>query len=359
MKGILKFITSVCLGLLLAFSVSANDLSQYLDSETKSLLSEIGMKNPDFESVFNVTPKDVFETVFGIFKGNMKEPIRFLVTMCAVSLILVFMESMVTFSPKNKLLFETVGGLFAVTVCIPQMTDAVSIAVTAVETAGGFMKALIPVLAATIASSGGALMSVFWKSTVFSASQTVASVATRFMSPCCGLIMGIGVLDSLNSELHLSAVSDYIKKTALWIFSVSATLFTAFLSLKGILASSADTLTAKGAKLLIGSLPVVGSQLSEAYSSVVGSLALMKSGTAVYAIIALCVCTLPAVSQLVLWVMALKTATLVSTVLGQNEVSSLLKTFSSALTVLNMCVIFVLALFVISIGIILTVKAGT
>ena len=252
-----------------------------------------------------------------------------------------------------------VGGLFSVTLCIPHMADAVGTAVTAVETASAFMTALIPVLAAAVAASGGALMSVFWQSAVFGASQTVASLAKGFMSPCCGLIMGIGILDTVSPFMKLSETAEFVKKTALWVFSLSATLFTAFLSLKGVLAGSADSLTAKGAKLLIGSLPVVGSHLCEAYSSVVGSLSLVKSGTAVFGIASLCACVLPSVSQLTLWILALKASGVISSVLGQNSLSSLMKSFSSALTVLNMCVIFVSVLFIISIGIILAVRSGT
>lgn len=358
MRGILKLLTACFLAYMLTFFASAGELDEALDQETKSILSDIGIENADFESVFNVTFDDLLQSVFGIFKGSLKAPVRFTVTSSAVVLLLSLFGSAVSFSGKNKMLFETVGGLFAVISCIPDMTNTIKTAVTAVESAGAFMKVLIPVTAAVVASSGGALTSVFWKSAVFGASQTIASVATEFMSPCCGLIMGIGVLDSLNPNLHLSSVADSVKKTAIWIFSGSATLFTAFLSLKGMLSGAADTLSAKGAKLLIGSLPVVGSQLSEAYSSVVGSLALVKSGTAVFGITALCICVLPAVIQIVLWIIALKTVSVISSVMGQTSVASLMKAFSSALTVLNMCVVFVAVLFIISIGIIMTVRTG-
>ncbi len=358
-KGLIKLITAPGMMSLMTLTAYAEDLTDALRTDTVRILSDMGIESGDFAGLFDVTANDLFETVFGVFKGNLKEPLRFLVLSGAVALILSLFGSSASFSEKNKTLYGTVGGLFSVTVCIPHMADAVSTAVTAVSTAGAFMTALIPVLAAAVAASGGALMSVFWQSAVFAASQTVSSLAKGFMSPCCGLIMGIGILDSLSPSLKLSEISDFVKKTALWVFSLSATLFTAFLSLKGVLAGGADSLTAKGAKLLIGSLPVVGSQLSEAYSSVVGSLSLVKSGTAVFGIASLCACVLPSVSQLTLWILALKTAGIISSVLGQASLSSLMKSFSSALTVLNMCVVFVSVLFIISIGIILAVRSGT
>ncbi len=357
-KTVFKITVTLIFIVMLTFFSSAADFTDSLDSETKELLFSMGIESTEFESIFNITSKDLFDTIVGVFKGNMKEPMRFLVTACSAVLLMALLESLTVFSDKSKMIFETVGSLFAVAVSIPSMTDVIRSSVAAVETAGGFMKALIPVLAGVIAASGAALTSVFWQSAVFSASQTVASVATRIMSPCCGLIMGIGVLDSINADMKMSSVAEAVKKTAVWIFSTSATLFTAFLSLKGILAGNADTLTAKGAKLLIGTLPVVGSQISEAYSSVMGSLSLVRSSTAVFAMAALFICVLPSVIRLVLWIFALKATSLAATLLGQTKAASLMKCCSTALTMLNMCIVFTAVLFIISIGIVLKIRTG-
>ena len=138
-----------------------------------------------------------------------------------------------------------------------------------------------------------------------------------------------------------------------------ATLFTAFLSLKGLLAGSADSLTAKGIKLAVSSfIPVIGTQLGEAYASVVGSLAAVRSTAGVFAILAVCAVALPAGVQLLLWMVSLKLLGIAAGLLGRKNAAALLSAFDSALSVLYACLLFVTVLYVLSVGVILKVRAG-
>ena len=57
------------------------------------------------------------------------------------------------------------------------------------------------------------------------------------------------------------------------------TIFTGLLSIQSVVGSSADTLTSKTAKYVISNcVPVVGGAVSDAYSTVKGSLSLLKNG---------------------------------------------------------------------------------
>ena len=178
------------------------------------------------------------------------------------------------------------------------------------------------------------------------------------MTPACGLMFGTGVLDCLTPDGDTEGLTQKIRKCAVWIFSALATLFTAFLSLKGVLAGAADTVTAKGVKLAISSfIPVVGAQLSDTYASIAGSLALVRSTAGVFAVAGVCALSLPAAVQMLLWIASLKALGLLSALLGQKNAEKLFGAFSAALSVLYACLLFVTALYVLSIGIILTVKA--
>ena len=86
-------------------------------------------------------------------------------------------------------------------------------------------------------------------------------------------------------------------------------------------------------------------------------LAAVRSAAGVFAIAGVCAVALPAAVQMLVWIAALKTLELTAALLNQKNAGKFFSAFSAALSVLQACVLFVTALYVISIGIILTVKA--
>ena len=330
-------------------------LTDALPQQAQDLLRSMGIADADFSGLFNVTFRDVMHGILGLFQGGLQKPLSFAAAGVAVLLLLCVTD---VFGEKQSTLRTFLGSLFLVTVCAVPLRAVVTTAVSAVRAGSAFVCSLIPGLAAVVAASGSPVLSVVWQTAVFSAAQTVAAAASGFMAPACGLMVGTGVLDCLTPDGKTGELTRKIRKSAVWIFSALATLFTAFLSLKGVLAGAADTVAAKGVKLAISSfIPVIGSQLSDAYASIAGSLAAVRSTAGVFAIAGVCAVSLPSAVQTLLWLAALKALCLLAGILDQKGAEKLFGAFSAALSVLNACLLFVTALYVLSIGIILTVKA--
>ena len=330
-------------------------LTDALPQDAEALLRSMGISGADFSGLFSVSFRDVMQGVFGLLQGGLQKPLSFLATGACVLLLLCVTD---VFGERQNATRAFFGSLFLVTVCTVPLRGVVTAAVSAVRAGSAFVCTLIPGLAAVVAASGSPLLSVCWQTAVFTAAQTVAAAASGFMAPACGLMFGTGVLDCLTPDGETEGLTNKIRKCAVWFFSALATLFTTFLSLKGVLAGAADTVAAKGVKLAIGTfIPVVGSQLSDAYASVAGSLAAARSTAGVFAVAGVCAVSLPAAVQMLLWLAALKTLCLVAALLGQKNAEKLFGAFSAALSVLHACLLFVTVLYVLSVGIILTVKA--
>ncbi len=339
-------------------SSGAQELYDNLDDQTKSLFDELGINGADFSGIFNASPRSIVTLILDIFKGGLTKPVRSVAVMSGIIILVSCAEGFMGGIDKSKTVLNAVTGAFLVTAAAVPVTKVISAAISAVTLSGNFMLALIPVLAAIIASSGNALLALCYHSAAFAAAQSVAQLARSVITPCCGLIAGIGVVDSIVPELHLTSAASLVKKTASWVFASAATLFTAVLSLKGILASSADTLAAKGAKLAIGSfIPVVGSQLSDAYASVVGSLMIVRTTVGAFAIAAVALINLPVIAELVLWMAALRVAAVCADILEVKSASGLLRTVAMSLSLLNVCVIFNAVLTIVSTALMLLIKA--
>lgn len=336
----------------------ARELFDSLDDRTENLLDELEIKDIDFSSVFNTSPRRIISLIIEIFKGGLAAPVKSLAALSGIIILISCAEGFMSGIDKSKASLNAVTGVFLVSAVAAPISKIIAAASSAVALSGKFMLALIPVLAAVIASSGNILLAACYNSAAFAAAQGVAQLAASVITPCCGLIAGIGVVDAVVPELHLTSAAEFIKKAASWVFGFAAALFTGILSFKGVLASSADTLAAKGIKLAIGSaIPVVGSQLSEAYSSVVGSLMIVRTTIGTFAVIAVALINLPVVAELVLWIAALSAAAVIADILEVRTASGLLKTTAMSLSLLNVCVIFNAVLVIMSTALMLLIKA--
>ena len=159
--------------------------------------------------------------------------------------------------------------------------------------------------------------------------------------------------------LKLSAVSDLLRKTTQTVTGIVASLFTGFVAMKNIVAGSADSLAAKGIRLVTSTfVPVIGGALNEAYSALSGSLMLLKSVVGVYGIIAVAAMVVPSIINLALWVLAMRAAGTVSELLGNSQCSEILKNISYMFSMLNVMLIFSAAIFIVSSGVVAGIKTG-
>ena len=138
-----------------------------------------------------------------------------------------------------------------------------------------------------------------------------------------------------------------------------STLFITMLSLKGILSASADTVAVRGVRFMIGNLiPVVGGAISDAYTSITGTLILVKNTAAVFGVIAVTIINLPVVAECLCWIFGLNMLAILSDMFSQDKASSLLRSVSSVVTLLLVSLIFIVVVFVLSVGLVMVIKGA-
>ena len=335
----------------------AEELYSSLDNETKDVLSSLGIDSADFDSLFDITPQRVFSLVESIFKGRGKEPLRAAVRVMGIIVLLSAGEAFIPEDDRMQSLLNTVGVLLIIAAVGKPVFGAVSSAVSSVGMCCAFMKSLIPVLAGAVIASGNPLTALSFQSWAFAAAQLISSVCQSFVVPAVGAVTALDISSALVPGYRLGGVTQLIKKTVTALLSFTATLYMSFLGIKGALTAAADGVAAKGIKLILSSaVPVVGGALSEAYSGIIGSLSLVRSTLGVFGIIAVTAITLPSLVQLLFWIFVLKLCSAAGAVFLQNETSELLSSLSSALTLMNVVLVFNGVLFIISMALLLNLK---
>ena len=324
----------------------------------KDTIDSAGIDISNWQSMLSPSPKKIISMFADIARGSFKKPIKDMVIIAGVVVLVGLIKGTAAAENFSEPLNIVIGCAVAITV-FASSAGVISQGMSAVETTSDFMLALIPVLAGIITAAGNPTLALTYGSFAMAAAQAAAQTAGNIIMPLCGAFSAFGVSASLSPELKLIKLADMIKKLTIGVLSFIAAAFSAVLGLKSLLAGSADTLASKGIKLALSSaVPIVGGALSDAYSSIIGSVSLLKSTVGVFGVIAVVMIDLPVVLQLTARIILLKLLGVLSSSMGDDTTGEVLDTLSSALTVINAAVIFTAALFIISTGIVISVKAG-
>lgn len=337
----------------------ASELSDYLSQETRGYLDELGCGDIEFEKILEISPKAIFEMMFGILKNGIKEPLSGMLKAMGIVLMVSVCSGFFPDDEKSKSILNIVCGCFMIIGIFSSATESLKAAVSAIGACAAFEKALIPVLAAVVTVSGNPTMALTYKGAAFAAAEFIESLAKNFSLPLIGASGALGVTGAMLPTLRLSAIGEIIRKTMITVLTCSASLFMGFLAMKNIISSSADSLAAKGVRLATSTfVPVVGGALSEAYSSVIGSISLLRSAIGVYAIIVFFVTGIPVVINLALWVISIRIASSVSDLLDCRVCSDVLKNIAFIFSTANALLLLCMAVFIISAGLVVLIKSG-
>ena len=138
------------------------------------------------------------------------------------------------------------------------------------------------------------------------------------------------------------------------------TVFMSILSVQTFVTSSADSVLIRTAKFAVSSgVPIVGGTISDAVSTVHGSLALIKSSVGTYGLIAAAVIILPTLINVVCYRLSVTAAEAVSDIFGVKELSSLLKSCGAVMSIIIAVIVCFLLLNTIAAVIMLAMANGT
>ena len=156
-------------------------------------------------------------------------------------------------------------------------------------------KVLLPALAAAEAASGGVTAaSVRQVAAVFFA-DILLTIIERVLLPAVYLYIGTAAAGTVLEGELMERVGELLKKMIGWALGGLLTLFTAYLTISGAIAGTADAQAVKVAKAAVSAaVPVVGGILSEAAESVLAGAGLLRGLLGAFGTLAvLSFCLLP------------------------------------------------------------------
>ena len=332
----------------------ADELENYLPDETKEFMNENGLI-PDSNNILeSITPENVFSHIWGFLKGGIKKPIA-----CGGAVLAVILISSAIFSSASDntvISCSYASVISAAAVIIVPVYSLITSSVDAMQSACVFMTAFIPVFAIVTSVSGAVASGTAMSVLLLTASGAVNFIANFIVLPLMSGYLGLSIASAVSPVIFKTGIADGIKKIAFWTMSLTSTIFIGILSIQKAVTSATDTLTTKTAKFVIGStIPVAGMALSEALSTVTASMAILKTGIGLYGVIATALIFLPLLIEMLLWRLMLNITAAVSDLFSTTNISGILRSVDTVLSVLIGIILLIGAVFIISLTVVVNV----
>ena len=334
------------------------DLLQELPDDIAELLPE-----ELFSSDFNEIIKGIEELsgweyiiniIFDIVGLNLKDVLKVLAVICSILVITSTINAMRdTFKNEatNKVLQIICGIVFVMSI-IELSREPLAKTVSLLDNMRLFINTLSPLICSMYAMGGNvssALVSNYGMIVFLTIFDNICVIALEIILNVC---ISITLASTFLGEGNLTSLSSAIKKGFTFFIGLLMLVFTTVISTQSLLASKADTLTSKTAKMLASQMiPLVGSTVGESLRTAGASIEYLRSSVGVLLVVVLFLIILPTLVSIFLYRTALILSNAVAGLLGCGKEGGMLIELSSiygyVLAILSICTIGLLFLITI------------
>ena len=331
-------------------------LSQ-LDSETRALMNDLGLDDPGSDGGIDVS----WDALLGFFRGDARttltETLRSFAAPALAVLVFAFVAALVGEKGAGALEIAAVcvAALQGVSVLEPLLSAGAAL----LHTGAGFMKAFLPVYAGLAAFSGSPTAALSMQTLVFGLCEGLSACAEGLCVQGTGCFAGLCCALSLSTQVKMPKFLSAANRTMTWVLGLLCTVFTGVLGARSVLSAAADTAAGKSVRFLLSSaIPIVGAAMSDAYSSLVASIHLIRGSFAVVGVAVLLALHLPVLVQSLAALVSFKALAAMGDALGVAKVSGVFQGFALALKFVLLLGVLELFLLMIAIGLLLQMKGG-
>lgn len=329
-----------------SFSVCAQEETQIPDEYEDmldSLPGDIANMLPDeifsdnIEDISQGTQKltswnYIFDTVFDILGLNIKTLLKSLAIMLGL-IVLCALLSMLKNSTNNMAtarIIDLVSGTTLVATVLQISREPLQRAMLLLEEVRVFTNTISPIMCAMYAMGGNVSNALVHNYGLIVFLSILENICILSLETILGVCLGLTLASSFIGEGNLLPLSNAVKKVFTFFIGMVMLIFTTVISTQTLLASKADTLSAKTAKMLATQIiPVVGGTIGETLRTAGASIEYLRSNVGVVLIIILLIMILPSFISIALYRIGFIISNAFAGLLGCERESKILLEISS------------------------------
>ncbi|MEC1459152.1 stage III sporulation protein AE [Bacillus spizizenii] len=232
---------------------------------------------------------------------------------------------------------------------------AINYATEAIQTMTSFILALIPLLLALLASSGGAVSAAFFHPVILSLMNTSGLLIQNIVMPLIFLSAILSIVSTMTEQYKVTQLANLLRNIAIGALAVFLTIFLGVISVQGASAAVTDGITLRTAKFITGNfIPVLGRMFTDATDTVISASLLLKNTVGILGVaILICIAAFPAIKVLSL-AFIYKLAAAILQPLGGGPVITCLDVISKSVIYIFAALAIVSLMFFLSLTVIIT-----
>lgn len=334
----------------LAEDYGVSDTADSLPYDAAEFLRENNIFPDDPDGITSLSPKTVISYMTEKLKHSAASPLRLFGTVFSVIILAAAggAAADIVQSGSEKI-YRTAAVLAAVGATVPSLESCLDTAADTLIRGSDFLVCYVPVFTGIAAASGSVTASAGYSMTVLLLAQAAVKIASEVLVPIISVCMAMNIIDTVNPSFSLSSVTGLLKKWTSLLLGLMMTVFTGLLSIQSIVGTSADTLGVKTAKFVVSNfVPIVGSAVADAYTTMRSGLGLLKGTAGAFGIIALCVILLPPVIETACLYLAMTAGEAAAELFGAKELGRFFGGAASLLAMTGAVLACFAVMFVIS-----------
>ena len=306
MKRVIKFILTIIFTVFFLLFTVLPALGAEVTEELEAALNTNAVENAVPDSAKEIIgraeietaqgQKKLLEDIWKYIKENSGKQLKKALKSAVSVLLIAILTSLVTSVFDVKQSYTVMAGIAGISAAtVSSAASFISLGRDTLSDISVFSKVLLPTLA-TAGTVNGAYTSAGAKYAVsVFFIDLLISAAEKLIIPLICAYLASGIAAAALGGEGIGAVVNFLKWLTVTIMTSLVMIFTAFLSITGIVSGSADAVVQRMTKTAISTaLPIVGGIVSDAAGAVAAGAALLKNGIGVFGmIVVLAVCTVP------------------------------------------------------------------
>lgn len=334
------------------------ELDNIIDEEISDTLEDIGISDFTPEEIYNISFDNIAKYFSETLKDKAVKCFNSFFSLLSIIMICGIFTSL--FSLNSIGFYNVVCSVIITLSAVNLIMSSVTTTVSVLETSGKFALSFAPIYTLLISLSGNTASALTYNTFVVFIGELISSVISFGISDFMGLYYCLGVSFSMNKTANLNRYISIINKVISTVLGFSASVFAGFLSLRSVLSVTLDSVSVKGIRFLISSMiPVVGSSISDAYSSLIGSINLIKGSVAFVGIIVIIIINLPIVLENLICYISFSMLSYMAESFITSRAADILRLFAGGIRILLLLCLFEMFVIIITVGVMLSVRGGT
>lgn len=284
--------------------------------------------------------------------------INFLPYICLIVAIAV-LYSMVNSaqSGKNKGISDIIHFVCygaTVIILIVWITKFITLTTNTLSGLKSQMDLVFPLLLTVLTALGGSVSVNVFQPAMAILSGGVVSIFINILMPIFTFTLVFNIISNLTTNIKFNKFGDFFSSAFKWIMGIVLMLFSAFVSIQGLMAGSIDSVSIKTAKYTVKSaVPIIGGFLSDGINLIMASSVLIKNAIGVGGLLILLVSMLLPIIKILVFSFLLKLASAILEPIADSRITSFVSSISKVIQMLIAVILGVAFMYFLIIGLVM------